>query len=96
MLFLFVIYVNFNLLLSSPTPANVYIADTYNNRVRKVTVSTGVISLIAGTGDTTFSGDDGAATSATLYYPLGTAVDSIGRKIYFPRIVLYVFTSSCF
>ena len=56
-----------------------YIADTYNHRIRKVTVSTGIISTIAGTGTAAFSGDNGAATSATLNYPTGVAVDASGR-----------------
>ena len=56
-----------------------YIADTFNNRIRKVTVSTGIITTIAGTGTTTYSGDNGAATSATLYYPFGVALDVSGR-----------------
>ena len=56
-----------------------YIADTYNNRIRKVTVSTGIITTIAGTGSTGYSGDNGAATSATLYRPRGVAVDASGR-----------------
>ena len=56
-----------------------YIADRYNLRIRKVTVSSGIISTIAGTGTTSYSGDNGAATSATLYYPRGVAVDSSGR-----------------
>ena len=58
---------------------NVYICDTYNNRIRKVTVSTGIISTIAGTGTSSYSGDNGAATSATLYSPIGVAVDASGR-----------------
>ena len=58
---------------------NVYIADTSNNRIRKVTVSTGIITTIAGTGSTSYSGDDGAATSATLRNPTGVAVDASGR-----------------
>ena len=56
-----------------------YIADNYNNRIRKVTVSTGIISTIAGTGSASYSGDNGAATSATLYYPRGVALDASGR-----------------
>ena len=58
---------------------NVYISDGVNNRIRKVTVSTGIITTIAGTGSTTYSGDNGAATSATLNYPSGLALDASGR-----------------
>ena len=58
---------------------NVYIADLSNNRIRKVTVSTGIITTIAGTGSITYSGDNGAATSATLNYPSGLALDASGR-----------------
>ena len=58
-----------------------YIADNSNHRIRKVTVSTGVITTIAGTGTGSYSGDDGAATSATLYHPYGVAVDTSGRTL---------------
>ena len=58
-----------------------YIADSGNNRIRKETVSTGIITTIAGTGSGTFSGDGGAATSAGLYYPLGVALDSSGSTL---------------
>ncbi len=57
-----------------------YIADYYNNRVRKVTVSTGIITTYAGTGTAGYSGDGGAATSAGLDYPFGVALDSLGMK----------------
>ena len=57
---------------------NVYIADQYD-RVRKVTVSTGIITTIAGTGSAGNSGDNGAATSATLNNPHGLTVDLSGR-----------------
>ena len=57
---------------------NVYIANDNNHRVRKVTVSTGIITTIAGTGSTTYNGDGGAATSATLRSPMGVAVDASG------------------
>ena len=62
------------------TAGNVYIADTDNHRVRKVTISTGIITTIAGTGASSYSGDNGPATSATLYYPFGVALDSAGRQ----------------
>ncbi len=57
---------------------NVYIADTFNNRIRKVTVSTGIITTIAGTGTTGFVDDNGPATSAGLWYPWDVALDSAG------------------
>ena len=55
-----------------------YIADTGNNRIRKVTVSTGIITTIVGTGTGSYSGDNGAATSATIKQPRGVAVYSSG------------------
>ena len=58
---------------------NVYIADQGNHRIRKVTESTGIISTIAGTGTGSYSGDNGAASSATLDDPAGVAVDALGR-----------------
>ena len=58
---------------------NVYIADQHNHRIRKVTVSTGIITTIAGTGASSYSGDNGAATSAAFYLPRGVAVDASGR-----------------
>ena len=63
---------------------NVYIGDHDNNRVRKLTVSTGIISLVAGTGSTTYSGDGGPATSAGLYKPVGVIVDSSGTHPLWP------------
>jgi len=57
---------------------NVYIADYSNHRIRKVTVSTGIIITIAGTGTSSYSGDNGQATSAALYDPRGVTVDTSG------------------
>ena len=59
-----------------------YIADYGNNRIRKVTASTGIISTIAGSGNFGYSGDDGAATSARLNYPFGVALDVSGRQFF--------------
>jgi uncharacterized protein (TIGR03437 family) len=56
---------------------NLYIADTDNNRIRKV--SNGVITTVAGTGTAGYSGDNGPAASAKLYGPTGVAVDSAGN-----------------
>jgi trimeric autotransporter adhesin len=60
------------------TFGNVYIADTGNNRIRKVTKATGVISTVAGTGISGYSGDGGPATAARLAAPQGIAVDGAG------------------
>ena len=57
---------------------NVYIADKYNSKIRKVT-SAGIITTIAGTGVQGSSGDGGAATSAQLYSPFGVSVDVSGN-----------------
>ncbi len=56
-----------------------YIADSATDRIRKVTVSTGIITTIAGSGGTgSYSGDGGQATSATLYSPKGVTLDASG------------------
>ena len=60
-----------------------YITDSGNNRIRKVTVSTGIITTIAGAGTGSYSGDGGAATAAELNDLRGVACDSSGRKLYF-------------
>ncbi len=57
---------------------NVYIADTLNHRVRKVTPA-GIISTVAGTGIEAFGGDGGAATAAQLAGPRGLAIDGVGN-----------------
>ncbi len=61
---------------------DVYIADFYNHRIRKVTISTGIITTIAGSGGTgSFSGDNGPATAAELYNPEGVSVDAAGNSL---------------
>ena len=55
-----------------------FIADAVNNRVRKVTISTGIITTYAGTGGSSYSGDGGDATSAAVSQPRGVALDSSG------------------
>lgn len=59
------------------TAGNIYIADSHNNRIRKVT--SGTITTIAGTGAAGFSGDGGTATSAALNLPTALAVDAAGN-----------------
>ncbi len=63
---------------------NVYVSDWYNHRVRKITASTGIITTYAGTGTSSYSGDGGAASSATLAYPVGLCTDISGKTTAFP------------
>ncbi|MBT9333387.1 chitobiase/beta-hexosaminidase C-terminal domain-containing protein [Paracidobacterium acidisoli] len=58
---------------------NVYIGDSNNNRIRKVTASTGIISTVAGDGVSGYAGDGGIAVSAELNAPEGVAVDHSGN-----------------
>ena len=57
---------------------NIYIADSENHRIRRVS-ATGIITTYAGNGNAGFSGDGGPASQATLNYPLGLALDSLGN-----------------
>jgi trimeric autotransporter adhesin len=61
---------------------NIYIADADNNRIRRVEVSTGVITTIAGTGASTDAGDGGLATNAGVSRTSGITVDGAGN-VYF-------------
>jgi Bacterial Ig-like domain (group 3)/NHL repeat len=69
-------------LLDTPTgvavdsAGNLYIADSHNHRIRKV--SGGTITTIAGTGVAGFAGDGGPATSAQLSLPTAVALDPSG------------------
>jgi sugar lactone lactonase YvrE len=67
---------------------NIYIADSSDNRIRKVDAASGNISTVAGsvagpsnvcTNPTSSCGDGGPATSANLNFPQGVAIDSAGN-----------------
>ena len=62
--------------LAVDSSGNVYIADTSNLRIRKVSAETGIITTVAGTGENGFSGDNGPPTSAALSLPVGLAVNA--------------------
>jgi hypothetical protein len=69
---------------------NVYIGDYTNHRIRKVTISTGIITTIAGSSTSgSYSGDNGPATSATLNYPRGVTVDSSGKPTVVNISIIY-------
>jgi len=68
---------------------NLYIADTYNHRIRMVNGASGIIGTIAGNGFTNtsgsggYAGDGGNATQAELNFPFAVAFDG-GGNMYIP------------
>ncbi len=64
---------------------NLYIADSGNNRVRKVDTS-GAISTVAGTGTDGFSGDGGPASQAALNFPWALTTDASGAVYIADRV----------
>ena len=63
--------------LDFDSEGNLYITDPGNHRVRKVDTS-GTITSVAGTGERSFSGDDGPAAEAQLSTPFGIAIEADG------------------
>ncbi len=68
--------------LAFDSSGNMYIADRNNHRIRKVTISTGIISTVAGTGTVSYSGDGGPATTATFNYPYEVRIDTSGMSAF--------------
>jgi len=65
--------------VSTDTADNVYIADAANNRIRKITVATGIITTVAGNGTAGYMGDNEPATTAELNDPVGLCLDKAGN-----------------
>jgi uncharacterized protein (TIGR03437 family) len=64
--------------LALDSAGNLYFSDSTRHRVRKIDTS-GIITTVAGNGVDGYSGDGGLATSASLAYPVGVAVDAYGN-----------------
>ncbi|PYV07226.1 MAG: hypothetical protein DMG07_29300, partial [Acidobacteria bacterium] len=64
--------------LAADSGGNLYLADFYNHRIRKIAPS-GVITTVAGSGVTGSGGDGGQATSASLWFPSDVALDRSGN-----------------
>jgi len=58
------------------TAGNIYVADTYNHRIRRIDAKSGKVSTVAGNGSTGYK--DGTGTQVQFNYPRGIAVDSKG------------------
>jgi len=65
--------------LALDNTGHLYIADSYNARVRMVDLHTGVITTVAGNGQDGASGDGGPAAHAELSFPKGLALDNAGH-----------------
>ncbi|HZO57319.1 MAG TPA: hypothetical protein VFB63_31705, partial [Bryobacteraceae bacterium] len=71
--------------LSSPTrlaldvDGNLFIADSGNNRIRRIDSTTGVIHTFAGNGEAAWGGDEGPAAAAGIAAPEGIALDRSGK-----------------
>jgi sugar lactone lactonase YvrE len=74
--------------LTFDAAGNLYVAETVNNIIRKVSPS-GIISTVAGSGSVGYSGDGGPATLATMNDPIGVAVDLAGN-IYISEYLSHV------
>ncbi len=61
------------------TAGDIFMADSYSDVIRKIDGTTGIISRVAGTGATGYSGDGGPATSANLWAPNGICGDAAGN-----------------
>ena len=64
--------------LAVDADGNLYVADTSNYRIRKINLTTGIITTVAGNGAIGDSGDGGPATAAKINWPYGLAVDNAG------------------
>jgi len=63
--------------LAMDSNGDLYVADIVNNVIRKITVSTDMVSTFAGSGAQGFT--NGTTATATFYYPIGLAFDSSGN-----------------
>lgn len=69
---------------------DIYIADSYNYRLRKIDAATGMISTVAGNGEKKYSGDGGPATKAGIDGIGCLALDAPAGKLYFTGFSKYV------
>jgi sugar lactone lactonase YvrE len=69
---------------------NLYVADYGNNAIREIAAGTGIITTVAGTGASGYTGDGGAATAATLKNPVAICVDQNGNLYFSDQVGIVV------
>ncbi len=70
--------INFALQVAIDSSNNLFIADTGNNRIRRINTQTGTITTVAGNGERGFNGD-GLAKDASLNFPSAIVIDKLGN-----------------
>jgi sugar lactone lactonase YvrE len=65
--------------ITTDLEGRVYLADTYNHRIRRIDLAAGTVTTIAGNGTAGFGGDGGPATQAALNYPRDIELGPDGR-----------------
>ena len=73
------INLSFPSFLAIDAAGDLFFSDRSNNRIRKITTNTGVISTVAGTGNSGFNGDCTLPLGTNLSFPTGLAVDGSGN-----------------
>ena len=68
---------------------NIYITDAYNSRIRRIDISSGIITTIAGNGLNGYAGDNGVALDAQIGGPIGICIDN-SMNIYFSDCLNHV------
>jgi sugar lactone lactonase YvrE len=80
---------NFPSATAVDSQGTLYIADTFNHRVRRVDAASGLITTVAGTGAARFNGDDGPGVKAALNEPVALAVDERAGRLYIADLANY-------
>jgi trimeric autotransporter adhesin len=62
--------------LTGDAEGDIFIADYFNHRIRRIDAQTGIVTTVAGNGAAQSSGDGGPAVEAGVEYPFGIALDS--------------------
>lgn len=68
--------------LALDASGSLFISEWFGHRVRRLDLSTGIITTVTGVGTYGYAGDGGLAVTAQLSYPKGLAIDALGRHLF--------------